>query len=114
MLDYRNSHDPNRSSTGYEDVLAQNWERKRGVDSVAKWIKDGGDLFVDPRMVPPYICHRKRDQFGKGSGAINPDTLRHSTKMPPSRQAVPASATNDVALSAHDVPWTKIVDVRPD
>src|ERR1700728_4098781 len=84
------------------------------MDSVAKRIEDGGDLQVNPGMVPPDVGHGQRDQLGKGSCAIDPDALCRCTKMPSAGSSVRAPATDDVTLSTDDVPGMKIVDVGAD
>src|SRR5271156_2031562 len=64
--------------------------------------------------MPPNVGHGQRNEFSKGSGSIHTHTQRTRAQVAPSRQAVPAAATDHMPFAAHDVAWIEIVDVGAD
>src|SRR5690606_29232953 len=73
--DYRRRHDPDRTRAGDEYVLAEDGERKRGMDGVSVGIENGCDLGIDPLAVNPDIGDREGDVFCEGPRAVDADTL---------------------------------------
>src|SRR5579862_10022201 len=102
MLHDSDRHDPDGPRAGDEHVLSEHREGERSVHGVTKWVKDGGDIELDPCMMTPDVGHGKRNQLGERSGAIHADALRRATEMPSSRQAIAAAAAHHVPFAADD------------
>src|SRR5262245_58746477 len=75
MADNRGGHHADGARTGYQNVLAEDWKRERGVDGVPKWIENRSDLPRYCWMVSPDIGHRQRNVFREGAGPIHAHAL---------------------------------------
>src|SRR5580698_757445 len=84
------------------------------MHGVTKGIEDRSHFLIDLRVVPPNVGHGQRDEFSKGSRPVHAHSQRMCAQVPPSRQAVPAAATDHMSLATYDVAWIKVVDVRAD
>src|SRR5580704_14216677 len=82
------------------------------MHGVTKGIEDRSHFLIDLRVMPPDVGHGQRNEFSKGSRSIHAHAQRMRTKVPPSCQAIAASATDDMPLAAHDIAWIEVVDVR--
>jgi hypothetical protein len=103
---------PMGTRAGDEYVFAQHRKGKSGMHRVAEGIEDRGHFLIDLRVMPPNVGHGQRNEFSKGSRSIHAHAQRMRAQVPPSRQAVPAAATDHMPLAAHDVAGIEVVDVR--
>src|SRR5438046_4256971 len=88
--------------------------RARRVDAVAERVEDRPDLLVDARPVMPDVRHREDDVLSERAVATDAQADRVRAEVPPSGEAVPAAAADDVALAAHEVTGMEVRDVRAD
>ena len=110
----RAGHDADRPGASDEHVLAQDWERERGVDGVAEWVEDGGHVAVDLGIVVPDIGHRQGDVLGESARPIDADAFRVLAQMPAAGKTIPAAAADDVPFAADDFAGMKVGHVRAD
>ena len=110
----RDGHESDGSRARDKDVLAQHREGESGVDGVPKRIEDRGDLLVHARPVVPDIGHGQRHEFGEGAIAPHAKADGVGAQVPSSGEAVPASATDHVALAAHEVSGLEVGHIAAD
>lgn len=84
------------------------------MDRISEGIEDGGDFPIDAGTMPPDICHRQGDQFGKRSWPIHAHAKRVGAEMASSSQAIAAASADHVTLAADDVAAKEVADVRAD
>jgi hypothetical protein len=109
----RARHAADRPRSRDQHILAQHREGEGGVHGIPERIEDRRDVLVDARSVVPDVRHRQRDQLGKGTRPVDPDTLRVSAQVAPAGHAVAAASADDMALAADQVADVKVVHVRP-
>ena len=109
-----NGHDADGASAGDEHVFAEDRKRKRGVDGVAEGVEDRGDFKIDAGMMAPDVGHGQRDEFGKGTRAIDAYALGGHAQVAPTGEAVAAASADHVAFAADDVAGEEVVDVGAD
>src|SRR5256885_2656098 len=109
MTHDRSGHDPNRSSAGDQDVLAQDRERKGSVRRVAKRIENGSDIAVNTIRVNPDIRHGKRQIFRECARTIDTDAHGIRAEMTAARETISAVAANDMAFAADNLTGKKVL-----
>src|SRR5690349_22997554 len=83
------------------------------MHGIAKGIEDGRDVKVDVRGVPPGARGRQRDVLGKRSRIVDAHPLRVCALDAPSGHAVAATATHEMALTAHEIARAQFPHVGP-
>ena len=78
---------------------------------IAEGIEDGRNFMVDAGVMPPDICHRQRDQFGKRAGPIHAHALRICTEMTPACETIAAAPADQMPFTADDIAGEKVVHV---
>ena len=114
MLHHRRRHAADRPRAGDQHILAEDIERERRVHRISERIENRRHVVIHARLVVPDIRHRHADVFRERPRAVHTDALRVRAKMPPPREAVPATPAHDMPLRAHDVALAEIIHVRSD
>src|SRR6202040_1265620 len=99
----RRRHDADRSGAGNEHVLADKVERQGGVRCVAEGIEDRCQIVGN--IVRNLECVEGRDHqiLGEGAFAVDPDTDRVWTQVPPPGAAIGAEPAGDVPFAGDAV-----------
>ena len=73
------------------------------MHGIAKRIEDGRDVEVDIRRMPPGVRGRQRDVLSERSRIVDAHPLRVGALDAPPGHAVAATATHEMALTAHEI-----------
>ena len=104
-------HQADWTRAGDEHILAKHRKAERSMNSIAKWVEDGGDIECDVRRVLPDIRHWQGNVFCEGAVAVDADTLRMSAEMTPARHAVATAPADQMSLTTDEIAWMEVVDV---
>ena len=91
MADDRSGHEPDRTSAGDEDILAEDREGEGRMYGIAVRIEDGGDIEIDVVVVAPDIGHGEGDVVGKCAGPIDADALGMGAEVTTTGHAIGGS-----------------------
>src|SRR5689334_6099134 len=81
------------------------------MHGIAERVENGRNLAVDAGIMPPDVAHWQRDIFRECARTVDADALGVSAQMAPARQAITATAANDVAFAAHDRARMEVVHI---
>ena len=75
----RSGHDTDRAGTGDQDVFAEDFKFKGGMDRVAERVEDRGDVEVDARLVLPNVGVWNGNELGEPAVGVYADAARVGT-----------------------------------
>src|SRR5687768_1741158 len=107
-------HNPDRSGTGDQDVLAEHRKRQRRVNRIAERVEDRSDIWIDRFPVHPGVAGRQRDVIGESAGEVDTNDASVDAEMAPTRPAVATPPTDQVAFAAHQIADRDVGDAGAD
>src|SRR6202012_3536466 len=101
-------HDADRPGASDQHIFAQHRKGKCRMSGITERVKNGGDVQVNIRTMMPDIRHRYGNELGECARTIHADALGVFAQVTAAREAVTATATDDVAFGANDFTGEKI------
>jgi hypothetical protein len=112
--DNSGGHDANWTRPRNENILAEHWKGKRGMDRIAERVENGSYIPINAVVMVPDIGHGQSDILSKSARAIDADPFGMGTQMAATGQAIATMTADNVTFAANQVAGKEVRYIRTD